>query len=187
RLNDEHYLAHCAAELAMIVRRQGDAEKAKRMLDESLAVFERLSDSEGIASALYFLGCLAFEEGDTATASERLQRSLAVNSKIGLMQEVALCLEQLGAVEVARGEERRAACLLGVAEGLRQTIGVPVPAANREVQARVRTMLRKQLGEEPVAEATRIGRDMDVEALVELACNSRSSLTPEPPQPAART
>src|SRR5262249_28603814 len=159
-LGYDHYAAHCANELGAVVRHQGDAALGMRLHEESLAVFESLSDTEGIASAVYYIGVLALEQGDVVAASVHFERSLTLNLEIGLSQEVAPCLEGLAAVAAAHDDWQRAARLLGAAEALRELVGVPLPPNERIAHERLRAVLRNGLGELHLNGAIQAGRQL---------------------------
>jgi hypothetical protein len=92
------------------------------------------------------------------------------------------CLQGLAAVAVSRGESDRAARLLGAAEVLLETAGIPLYAqVDLELHQRAADAAREQLGERAWAEAWEEGRAMSFEEDVAYAREGDEAL------PTART
>jgi predicted ATPase/DNA-binding SARP family transcriptional activator len=82
--------------------RLGHKQPARLLAEESLAIFRRLEDKEGIAGALHCLGSLAQGQGDAATARSLLAESLGLYRELrdkGELREE----EQIGWVLLSSG------------------------------------------------------------------------------------
>jgi non-specific serine/threonine protein kinase len=99
-------------------------ERARALVDESIALFRSEGEKMWICRALWGRGHIARDDGDDELASslyaEAVTLSLAGCNQLGL----PYLLEAIGALAVSQGEPRRAARLLGAAQSLRETTGV---------------------------------------------------------------
>jgi hypothetical protein len=86
---------------------------------------------------------------------------------------VAVGLGDLAAVVVALGQPLRGARLGGVAEALREALGVPLAPAARSNQDQAVQAMRAALGEEAFAAAWAEGRAMPLEEAVALALEAQ--------------
>ena len=94
----------------------------------------------------------------------------------------AYCMHGLAAIAGAQGEPGRAARLLGAAEALLETAGIPLYAqVDPELYQRVADAAREQLGEQAWAAAWDEGRAMSFEEAVAYAREGDEAL------PTART
>jgi hypothetical protein len=111
----------------------------------------------GTALALAELGFIAEQRGD-ATTAHRLQREgyeLARDS--GDPRAIALALEGLAGAHALAGGYEQAARLLGAATHLRDSVGRPLPAGQRDDVDRIASTLRSALGEAAFSEQFRRG------------------------------
>jgi len=75
--------AHILVNLAAVDRAEADFTRAEALIEESLARFEQLDDSQGAACALNALGNLARSSGDFERGRALLERGLALRQEIG--------------------------------------------------------------------------------------------------------
>lgn len=114
-----------------VAREQGEGEVARSLYEKSLAVFRELGDPWGIAGTLADLGNLARERNDHAGAhtfyAESLRRFQELESKRG----IARLLECFACSAAAQSRPERSLRLAGAAAALRQSVGAPLPPAER--------------------------------------------------------
>jgi predicted ATPase len=115
------------------------------------------------AQALHGAGLLASHQGDHRAARALLEESLAICRELGIKEGGAKNLEGLAVVAVAQAQPERAARLFGVAEGLREAIGAPLPPAERAEHERSVAAVRTALGEAAFATAWEAGRARSLE------------------------
>jgi hypothetical protein len=85
---------------------------------------------------------------------------------------VIWCLGELAALAVSKGDAERAARLRGAIETLREETGhAPLPEEQR-VNEQTRSALASELGEEHLAAALAIGREMTFDQAVTYALQS---------------
>jgi predicted ATPase/DNA-binding CsgD family transcriptional regulator len=128
----------------------GDPERGGALLQESLDIATRLGYREGMAWALNELAVIIADD-DPETAADMLAESLEIHASLGDRWRVASVAEAIaglaahpalaGAVEPAI-----ATTLLGGAAALRESLGTPVPPAERVARSRCVRSLREQLG-----------------------------------------
>ena len=117
--------------------------------------------------ALHILAQAASASGDQERAARHFRDALMLTFEVTDRTNAAYCLQGLAAVAGARGEPGRAARLLGAAEALLETAGIPLYAqVDRGLHQRVAEAAREQLGERAWTEAWDKGRAMSFEEAV---------------------
>ncbi|MGX1805842.1 ATP-binding protein [Nocardia sp. NPDC055321] len=138
---------HADIGLALGARRSGDAELAAELLDRTLAWHRAVEFGPGPALLLAESGFLAEQLGDAATALARHREGLAVARAGADPRAVALALEGLAGAHALAGRPELAARLLGTAARARESVGAPLPAAERTDVDRITDRIRKTLGD----------------------------------------
>jgi hypothetical protein len=114
---------------------EGDAQAAKPLYEQSLALAREGSDDYTIALCLEALSEVALAQGDydraAILAADSLNRTKGRNATL-----IAECVEVLGLAVGIRGRAERAARLFGAAEAFRETIGAARNIPDREVELR---------------------------------------------------
>jgi tetratricopeptide (TPR) repeat protein len=116
------YTAIAAAHVGTLEINLGRYDEALRHLSEARDLAERSGADWLLAAFPVHLGILAVLRG---SLDEALDLSLAVRST----SLVTLCLAAYAQLALAEGDPQRAAQLKGAADGLRQRVGLAVPAA----------------------------------------------------------
>ena len=132
----------------MIAMQGGDHERARLLLDESLAMLARYDDpwSRAVTSAL--LGYSEMAVGDEALAYARVAKA-AVNSRtIENPISIPWVREGLAGVAAARGAWELAARFRGARDALHASLGLGMPPAAPAMYARTIAGCRDALGEE---------------------------------------
>src|SRR5262249_11911816 len=111
--------------LGRIALRQGDLAKARRLVQESFAMRQKIGDRFGLAYDLDLQGQVATAERQYATARAALQESLRLRHELGDRSGIAESLESTAALAAADGQPERAVRLAGAAAGVREAIGAP--------------------------------------------------------------
>jgi predicted ATPase/DNA-binding CsgD family transcriptional regulator len=128
----------------------GDPERGGALLQESLDIATRLGYQEGIAWALNELAVIIADD-DPETAADMLAESLEIHASLGDRWRVASVTEAIAGL-AARPDlagaagPAIAATILGGAAALRESLGTPVPPAERTARDRCVRSLREQLG-----------------------------------------
>ena len=149
--------------LADLALEQGDYAQAATLQEESLGLFRELGDERKIAEGLVGLGVIASRQGRRDQAASLLRESLEYAEAL-VDKEIAIwCLEELARLAVSGGEAERAARLLGAIETLRAETGHEGYPEERRLADQTRSTLATELGEEQLATAVLIGREMTFE------------------------
>jgi DNA-binding CsgD family transcriptional regulator/Tfp pilus assembly protein PilF len=96
---------------------------AYRHYSESLAIWKRLDDQDGIARALNGLGLIASNLGEYDRARELLEEALAICTTLGDDMGIAIAWQELGWVAAAQGNYDLARSYLQQALALRRKLG----------------------------------------------------------------
>jgi predicted ATPase/class 3 adenylate cyclase len=157
--------------LAELMCDQKDYERANTLLEEALTICESAGDTMRIGWMYRARGIAALRQGNRERAIGDFDRSLSLLWQIGEKIGIAEAFELIASLVLETRQDaagaRRAACLFGVAELLREEIGVPTerPVEYDSWIARLSDLL----GEREVASAWAAGRAMTLEKAVEYA------------------
>lgn len=143
--------------LALGARRQGRLDEAERRLRSQLGWVREVSGDPGAALILAELGFVAELRGDAAGAFDLHQQSLAAARKVGDPRAVALAFEGLAGARALAGRHEEAARLLGGAAALRESVGAPLPPAERGDVDRITAAVRQTLGDDALTTALTAG------------------------------
>jgi predicted ATPase/Tfp pilus assembly protein PilF len=131
RLEDAIALSQALSNLGWALQEQGEYARGTEVLAESLVLAQRLADARGVANNLSNLGLMAVYSGDYHRAAELFADSLNAFLALGDRRGVAEAIEGLAGVAGLQARAVDAARLFGVADGLRESIGAPLLAADR--------------------------------------------------------
>jgi tetratricopeptide (TPR) repeat protein len=151
------------ANFGSLLRTEGDFDRARRLLQEAVA----LAGAEGApwerASSLHELGCISRDLGDFESAHEHFVESLGLFSRLGVLSSAAVVLEALASIAAAE-HPQRSVRLYGAAAELRRvsdTRALPVDVASHE---RTLSTIREALGDDAFETAFESGRRLTPEA-----------------------
>lgn len=144
--------------LALGARRRGDLETAEALLGPWLAWNRRMQVHTGAALVLAQLGYVAEQRGETERAEALHGEGLAAARRTGDPRALALAYEGLAGARSAGGRHEDAARLLGAAAALRESVGTPLPEAERTDVDRAADRTRAALGGPAFAAAFDRGR-----------------------------
>ena len=84
--------------------KEGDYEKARQSLEQSLALCRQSGDMKGEARSLCFLGEMATDLHDLKRASGLLAQSASISRRLGDEPDLAYTMNNLGALALYRGD-----------------------------------------------------------------------------------
>ena len=105
------------------LHRASDPDRARALLEESLAVCRAEGDQPGLVYALCFLGRLALEGNLFAQARAYVEESLAISQSLRYQQGIAESLNQLGVMALFQEDHAAAHPLLEECLGIYREIG----------------------------------------------------------------
>jgi predicted ATPase len=107
----------------LLAWKQGDFERGKGYLEESLRVYRELGDREGAAAAVQTLGATMRTQGRHAQAKVYFEQSLQLHSELGAKRGISYALRELGMLYLRSGEDARAEQLCEQSLELQREIG----------------------------------------------------------------
>ncbi|MEU0569862.1 tetratricopeptide repeat protein, partial [Nonomuraea sp. NPDC005983] len=140
-------------------------DEAERRLRDWLGWVRDVAGDPGAALILAELGFVAEQRGDAGAAQDLHLESLATARKVGDPRAIALALEGLAGARALQDRHQEAALLLGRAAALRESVGVPLPQAERGDVDRVTVAVRSSLGETALAAAIEAGGTIPLDDL----------------------
>jgi len=158
--------AHSLLSLGHIARLQGDEAAAITLYEEALALSRAAEMNWGIAHALLNLGHIRCHQADYAQADALYRQALAYFHERGDKVGMAYVLEGLAGLVGVQRQSEAAARLWGAAEALRETIGAPLPPADRVDYDRSVATVRAQGNEADFIRAWEEGRSAPLEEIL---------------------
>jgi len=116
-------LANAVRGAAGLALQQLDFAPAAQWCDESLDIFRRLGDSQGIADALNSRANIARDQGDYPAATALYEESLGLYRSLSDTQGIAAVLNNLGITARYAGDLERAVALSSESLALRRQMG----------------------------------------------------------------
>jgi predicted ATPase/transcriptional regulator with XRE-family HTH domain len=176
-LGEKPGLAYALNNMGDVARDRGDVAHATVRYEESLALFRDQGDQASIALVLRNLGQVARIAGEYERAIALVAESLTLSHTVGNLLSVTQCLEALAYISVARRPSRHAARLLGAAATFRDSIGAPMPPADRAAHEQF-LAAEAALGAGAFAAAWHAGQALSVEQAVQEALAASSPDAP---------
>jgi hypothetical protein len=139
---------------------QGDDARATQLLEECLALSEAISFRQAIAWALTGLGRAALRQGHNLRAAALYHQSLLLYHELSERSGTVWCLEGLAGVAAAQRQPAWAGQLFGMAQALREAIGMPRPLSECGDYEHDLALARAQLDLADFAAAWAFGRAM---------------------------
>jgi non-specific serine/threonine protein kinase len=155
--------------LGLIAFAQGHLDRAAAMLAESIALLRAADYGWALDHGLVGLGGVSYIRGDIGRAASLFAEALELAWAIPDPRKVAIALLGIAGVGAARGCTDAAARLLGAAEAIIESVGVPFAPSDRPVYDRVVSALVATLGETRWGELRAAGRSLSMEAAVAAA------------------
>jgi predicted ATPase/DNA-binding SARP family transcriptional activator len=152
--------------LALGLRREGRLADAESHLRTVLEWHRQVAFEAGSTLILAELGFIAEQRGDLASARKFQLDGFALARKVGDPRAIALAMEGLAGVHALAGEHDHAARLLGAATAARESVGRPLPHAERGDIDRITAAARKTLGEQAFAAEFARGAEREPHELV---------------------
>ncbi|MGW0659312.1 BTAD domain-containing putative transcriptional regulator [Streptodolium elevatio] len=162
---------HAEMGLALGARRAGDLDDAERRLIHLLKAYADIAAPAGVHLRRSELGFAAEQQGHRERAAVQHLIGLEVALAMDEPRALALSLEGLaGAASLTadRDGAERAAVLLGAADASRQSVGAPLPAAERTDVDRITAAAVKVLGDDDFGTAFRRGAELAPAQAVDL-------------------
>jgi predicted ATPase/class 3 adenylate cyclase len=157
------FLGIATMNLGDLLRDQGDYVQARARVEEAHELFRELGDERFVTASLVNLGFLAAREGKNDEAEALLREGLVYAEALVDAELAIWCLTELSALTLSKGDAERAARLTGAMEALREETGhAPTPDMQR-LSEQTRSALLSELGEERLAAALAVGREMTFE------------------------
>lgn len=168
--SDTRGIAQSLQDLGLVARSRGDDARAAALFEESLRLERELGDTAGIARSLNNLGDVAEVGGDYERARELFEESLRLERDLRNTWGIASSLVGLGVLEASQHEYHRATTLLAAAAILWETAGLARQPDQHDRAQAVLGEARQALTPDDYDRARRSGAAMDLDEIVEYAC-----------------
>ncbi len=162
-------IADALHSLGRLALARGALEKARAQLEVGLETRRDLGESQGIAQSLVNLAAVRVETEEFSEAAEMLGEAFAILEYLGDKRLIAEGLEGIGFMSAARERWASAARMLGTAEGIRISIGSPIPPASCAHYDRWISALKAGIEESSFKATWAEGRALSIEQAIAAA------------------
>ncbi len=158
-----------------MARAEGDDASARPLLTESLTIFRRFGNKEGVSANLNSLGAVAYGEGDFAAARSHFAEALATSQELQEKTIISFALEGFAALAAESGDAKRAVRLAGAADELREQVGFEIEPYERRFRECYLSQLKAKMDEDTFAKLYEQGRKLKLEEAVALCLQENNS------------
>ena len=148
---------------------QEDYDSAQEKLEEAVSLLREVGDRWHYANAVNNLANVARAQNRYGVARDLYYESLEINRELGDGWALAYLIEDVGYLNAAEGFPKIALKLIGAADSLRESIGAPLPPAERENSEKLLKSARDGLSPEAQDVAFEAGRLLSLEQATEFA------------------
>ncbi len=167
-LDDPWSVAVSATNLGWIAETAGELSEAAVWYEECVQLRTLVGDEHGLARSEADLGRVARRRRDFPRARTRLEEALLSFHRLGDRRLAAACMLELADVAVERKRRDIAARLVGAAEAIRASLGVPAWPDEVELEAAVVEELTQAMGRAALERARMVGRSLALEDVVDM-------------------
>ena len=153
----------------------GMTEQAIECHERALAITGMHEEKIYRTYSLFSFGVVLWQQGDVDRAVPLLEESLQTSRQVRNPHNVAACLEALAWISFDRGDARRAAVLMGAADGLAREVGIsPIIHSTLVVHHdECARRAREGLGDRTFEAAHREGEQLGFDAAIAYALHER--------------
>jgi tetratricopeptide (TPR) repeat protein len=142
RIGDRVNVGWSMSHLGDLARDEGKVDEARASYRESVDIFGSLRHKRGLTSVLTDLGELLATQGMTLDARGCLEEALVQVADVGDQRAMLRVFEVFAMIASAQQEDDRAVRIAGAVAGLRDHLGAPLSAADRQrLQDRIASSL----------------------------------------------
>ncbi len=175
-LGDKWAIPNSLNNLGQLALIRGDYAQARVYLEEALALQREIGVKSSIAHTGLNLGNVLRALGEHEAARAVYQDSLVTYRELGDRRMIAYLLEDIGGLLALQGDSERALRLAGAASLVRESLNLPLSAADQRRLDEALEPARQALGEAAAARAWNAGRDLPLDdAMAEALAVSAAS------------
>ncbi|MGB8909232.1 MAG: tetratricopeptide repeat protein [Candidatus Cybelea sp.] len=178
RLDNQSGLANALVKIGLIAMAYEKYESAEELFGEALAVQQAAGDVGSMHQSLANLAAVAHRRGDHELSLTRFGEALDLLAAVRDKSALAKTLEDFAFTVAALDDPSRAARLLGAAQTLRNTIGLPIFPIERERHDAEVSAIRGCLGDDAFLVQWRIGISMTLERALDEARSGTRTCRP---------
>jgi predicted ATPase/class 3 adenylate cyclase len=176
KLGDRLNVADSLNNLGYCESTNGQAQLAEEHLQEGLRLAGEIGDLRHIALILGNLGNVSLFSGDYAAAIERYRECLRSCQHIGDTRVSLEAMRGIAAAAAVEGNSGRAATLCGAIDALHRKSGGTPSSAEVAMEAKLIAPVRERVGTEDWDAAAATGAGLDIDAAIEWAVATTSSM-----------
>jgi tetratricopeptide (TPR) repeat protein len=169
RYSNRYGMAVVSVSQAMLLRDQGEYQRARMLSDESLETFRQRNFKDEIGWALSAQASIVQRIGEHSEAVETYRESLQYLGESSDRIFKVGVIEGLGVALASAKDYARATRLLAFAEGWRRQRGIVLPPPEQPYHDEAIGILREALDEERLSQAWQAGEAMPLEQAMTLA------------------
>ena len=155
--------------LANVLMDMGELDGARKLHEEALEIRRTLEAPQAIAQTLHNLGNVVFARSEYEMAKKYLREAAKVNLTLQDTHSLALTLQSFGDIAAKTGYPNSAAVIWGASDGLRQLVGAPTYAHDRERHQAEFKRIENLIGQETFRSAWERGMHLSVNEAADFA------------------
>jgi predicted ATPase/DNA-binding SARP family transcriptional activator len=157
--------------LGTVAYYQQNYERASTLFEQGLPLLREVGDHIAVARGLNGLGLIAHQVNDFELAKSYFEEGILLMVEIDARLEVAQLIEGLATVSCNMGNYPRSCIMLGFAEHLRDTIGIPLSTPEQAEYDHCMSTIREKLQDEVIADCWAKGQEMKMDEAVAWVIN----------------
>ena len=165
--------------LSEVARHREDFDRAAALLEEGLQICRELDSKPGIAYLRLASAHVARYQGKLGEARRRYEEALTLLHELGNQRRVGLCLLGLAALDVRENRFDRALILMGAVDPISESGSIQLAPVDQSEYERAVIEIRARLDDSEIERLRRIGREMGLARVLELALSPRHALPPD--------
>ncbi len=178
-MNDVTLTAVGLSGLGSAAAARGDMAEARRLREESLAIYRATGDQWVTGYLLWGIATACVAGGDSPAARDALEEWTAIARRLGNRWVTPYLLHIYGNVLVSEGEFAAAARVLGAAEAGREALGIMLDAVDRPEWDATMQRLDENLDASRRLREWNEGRDLSVWEAIDFAARTRRDAASE--------
>ena len=164
--------------LSEVARHREDFERAALLLEDGMRICRELDSKPGTAYLGLAAAHVARYQGNLGEARRRYGESLRLLFELGNRRRVGLCLLGLAAIDARENAFDRALILMGAVDPISESGSIQLAPMDQAEYERAVVEIRSRMEDSEIDRLRRVGREMDLVDVLELALSQRADVTP---------
>jgi tetratricopeptide (TPR) repeat protein len=164
-----------------VARHRGEYDRSAELLEQGIRVCRELESKPGIAYLRLASAHVARYQDDLPEARRRYEEALRLLYELGNRRRVGICLMGLAALDAREGNYPRALILFGAVDPMSEAGEIRLAPIDQAEYERAVVEIRSRLEDAEIARLRQAGREMELDAVLELALSGEPTASQPSP------